>query len=189
MGIRLQWLSLCFFRVVHLAPPRPRRIGFRAKRKVKIEDDEIRPWHEYREGLRYMRSVPLVLAIALLSVGWPPAAARPRFSSPCRRSGLQWRSRRNRVIWGFAGLVCWSAALSPTGSAGGFPSTAYNACIYQLHRPRSRLCSLRRSQRFDLALLFIFSSRAVIARELSPETTPIFCGRSAIAIADAFFST
>ena len=44
--------------------------GFRAKRNILAEEEVVRPWHEYREGLRYMRSIPLVLAIALLSVGW-----------------------------------------------------------------------------------------------------------------------
>ena len=30
----------------------------------------VRPWHEYREGLQYMRSTPLILGIGLISVGW-----------------------------------------------------------------------------------------------------------------------
>lgn len=47
----------------------PKGEGFRASRVLK-ETEVVRPWHEYREGLRYMRSVPLVLAIALLAVGW-----------------------------------------------------------------------------------------------------------------------
>ncbi len=28
------------------------------------------PWHEYMEGLRYMRSTPLIFAIGLVGVGW-----------------------------------------------------------------------------------------------------------------------
>src|SRR5260370_2155674 len=48
----------------------PKGKGFRAERKDLTETEVVRPWHEYREGLRYMRSVPLVLGIVLLAVGW-----------------------------------------------------------------------------------------------------------------------
>ena len=44
--------------------------GFRAKRRPPAEEQVVRPWHEYKEGLRYMRSSPLVLGIALVAVGW-----------------------------------------------------------------------------------------------------------------------
>jgi len=30
----------------------------------------VRPWHEYAEGLRYMRANPLIFGIALIGVGW-----------------------------------------------------------------------------------------------------------------------
>src|SRR5262245_23861081 len=42
--------------------------GFRAERKGATST--VRPWHEYREGLSYMRSVPLMMGIALISAGW-----------------------------------------------------------------------------------------------------------------------
>ena len=41
--------------------------GFRARGRVTVERH---PWHDYREGLAYMRSVPLMLGIAMISVGW-----------------------------------------------------------------------------------------------------------------------
>lgn len=44
--------------------------GFRAKRNELTEAKVVRPWHEYIEGLRYMRSSPLILGIALVAVGW-----------------------------------------------------------------------------------------------------------------------
>lgn len=44
--------------------------GFRAVRKALTETEVVRPWHEYVEGLRYMRDHPLILAIALIGVGW-----------------------------------------------------------------------------------------------------------------------
>jgi len=44
--------------------------GFRVQRDGLTENEVVRPWHEYTEGLRYMRATPLILGIALLSVGW-----------------------------------------------------------------------------------------------------------------------
>src|SRR6202451_465419 len=44
--------------------------SFRAKGTELTENEVVRPWHEYTEGLRYMRASPLILGIALLSVGW-----------------------------------------------------------------------------------------------------------------------
>src|SRR6202045_848569 len=46
------------------------RGNFRAERSQLTENEVVRPWHEYTEGLRYMRASPLILGIALLSVGW-----------------------------------------------------------------------------------------------------------------------
>ncbi|HYL72939.1 MAG TPA: MFS transporter [Bryobacteraceae bacterium] len=44
--------------------------GFKVQRDGLTENEVVRPWHEYTEGLRYMRATPLILGIALLSVGW-----------------------------------------------------------------------------------------------------------------------
>ena len=30
----------------------------------------MRPWHEYAEGLRYMRQTPLIVGMAVINVGW-----------------------------------------------------------------------------------------------------------------------
>jgi MFS family permease len=43
---------------------------FRAKRKSLTETEVVRPWHEYTEGLRYMRATPLILGIAVINIGW-----------------------------------------------------------------------------------------------------------------------
>ena len=43
---------------------------FRPPRKAFTESDVMRPWHEYKEGLRYLRSKPLLFAIAMGHVGW-----------------------------------------------------------------------------------------------------------------------
>ena len=44
--------------------------GFRPPSRDLNETDVVRPWHEYVEGLRYMRSVPLILGLAMVNVGW-----------------------------------------------------------------------------------------------------------------------
>src|SRR5580704_12799549 len=44
--------------------------GFRADRSDVSGDTVVRPWHEYTEGLRYMKSSPLILGIGLVAVGW-----------------------------------------------------------------------------------------------------------------------
>ena len=44
--------------------------GFRPPRRSLTEAQVVRPWHEYVEGLRFMRSVPLILGLAMVNVGW-----------------------------------------------------------------------------------------------------------------------
>src|SRR5205809_5033222 len=44
--------------------------AFQPRKKALTEAEVVRPWHEYVEGLRYMRANPLILGIALIGVGW-----------------------------------------------------------------------------------------------------------------------
>jgi MFS family permease len=44
--------------------------GFQVHRETSESGPVVRPWTDYREGLRYIRATPLVLGIGLLSVGW-----------------------------------------------------------------------------------------------------------------------
>lgn len=44
--------------------------GFRAPRRAHTEAEVVRPWHEYVEGLRYMKSVPLVIGLLAVNIGW-----------------------------------------------------------------------------------------------------------------------
>jgi MFS family permease len=44
--------------------------AFRVSRESSPERSSVRPWHEYREGLAYLWSVPLMVGIAMISVGW-----------------------------------------------------------------------------------------------------------------------
>src|SRR5262249_12537404 len=44
--------------------------GFRARRPALTEVEVAKPWHVYKEGLRYIRSVPLVFGLMMVGVGW-----------------------------------------------------------------------------------------------------------------------
>ncbi len=84
------------------------------------ETTVVRPWHEYQEGLRYMKSVPLILGLLMINIGWATGggAAQILFSvfgeivfnrGP---AGLG-------LVWGFAGVGLPAAAPLHIASAGG----------------------------------------------------------------------
>jgi len=142
----------------------PKGAGFRAERKNLNESHVVRPWHEYREGLRYMRSVPLVFAIALLSVGWATGggAAQILFS-------LFGEVVFNRgaagigIIWGCAGvgLLLGGAFAHWLGKRVTFKGYKLTVFIdYLVHGSAYVLFS--QVAQFSLALVFITLSRAVM---------------------------
>lgn len=78
---------------------------FRAQRTALTESEVVRPWHEYTEGLRYMRSCPLILGIALVQVGWASGGGAAQilfslFGEIVFRRGAAGIG----VIWSFAGV-------------------------------------------------------------------------------------
>jgi MFS family permease len=79
--------------------------GFRAPRAAGHTQANVRPWHEYREGLAYMRSVPLMMGIAMISVGWAMGggAAQILFALFGERVFHRGASGIGS-IWGFAGI-------------------------------------------------------------------------------------
>ncbi len=143
----------------------PDAADFRAKRKAQAEDEVIRPWHEYREGLRYMRSVPLVFAIALLSVGWATGGGAAQILFTLFGEVVFNRGASGiGIIWGCAGLglLCGGALASWLGRRLSFDAYKLTVFIdYLVHGAAYVLFS--RAQRFDMALLFIFVSRGGMA--------------------------
>jgi MFS family permease len=78
--------------------------GFRAQAPPAAVS-AVRPWHEYREGLRYMLSVPLIFGIAMISVGWATGGGAAQvlftlFGEQVFRRGAAGIGE----IWGFAGV-------------------------------------------------------------------------------------
>lgn len=138
---------------------------FRAETKDLTETDVLRPWHEYREGLRYMRSVPLVLAIALLAVGWATGGGAAQILFTLFGEVVFNRGAAGiGTIWGCAGLGlllggAFAHWLGPRLSFEGYKQAVF--VDYVVHGGAYVLFS--RMQRFELALLFIIVSRAAMA--------------------------
>ena len=143
----------------------PKEKGFRPERKDLTEADVVRPWHEYREGLRYMRSVPLVFAIALLAVGWASGGGAAQILFTLFGEDVFKRGAAGiGIIWGCAGvgLLIGGAIASWLGKRLSFKGYKLTVFIdYILHGGAYVLFSHMR--RFDLALVFIMISRASIA--------------------------
>jgi hypothetical protein len=137
--------------------------GFLPPRREPLnETTVVRPWHEYREGLRYMRSVPLILGLLMINIGWATGggAAQILFSvfgeivfnrGP---AGLG-------LVWGFAGigLLCGGAlahSVEPRLSFRNYKRTV--VVCYLVHGGSYVLFS--QAPTFGWALLFIALSRA-----------------------------
>ena len=79
--------------------------SFRARRTTPAESTPVHPWRESVEGLSYMRSVPLVMGIGLISVGWAMGGGAAQilfalFGEQVFRRGAAGIG----TIWGFAGV-------------------------------------------------------------------------------------
>jgi MFS family permease len=76
--------------------------GFRA---VRAQGGSLRPWHEYREGLAYMRSVPLMMGIGMISVGWAMGGGAAQILFALFGEQVFHRGPSGiGSIWGFAGI-------------------------------------------------------------------------------------
>jgi MFS family permease len=65
----------------------------------------IRPWHEYTEGLSYMRSVPLMMGIGMISVGWAMGGGAAQILFALFGEQVFHRGASGiGAIWGFAGI-------------------------------------------------------------------------------------
>lgn len=139
--------------------------SFRAERLNLTEAEVVRPWHEYVEGLRYMRASPLILAIGLLSVGWASGGGAAQilfslfgelvFNKGPAGIGYLWASAGVGLLAGGA-FAHW---LGKRISFNGYKRTI--AICYAVHGGSYVVFS--QMQSFSLAVVFLALSRAAIA--------------------------
>ncbi len=139
--------------------------SFRAERSDLTEDRVVRPWHEYVDGLRYMKSAPLILGIALVGVGWATGGGAAQILFTIFGDQVFKRGPAGiGIIWSFAGV-----GLLAGGAFGHFFGkrirfATYKRTIsicYVVHGGAYMLFS--QMQHFWAALFFIALSRAGVA--------------------------
>ncbi len=143
--------------IAQLKAPR----GFRAARKAMTEASVLRPFQDYVEGLRYMRSVPLILTIALVHVGWASGggAAQILFTLfgevvyPYGPAGMG-------VIWGCAGLGLVIGGTWANRIGGKLPFEGYKRIIVVVFLIHGlSYIAFSQTRPFLLVLVFIAMSR------------------------------
>ncbi len=160
----LNALSFLFsaFCIGGLKPPRN---GFRARERSLNETEVVRPWHEYTEGLRYMRATPLLLGIAAVSVGWATGGGAAQILFSLFGELVFKRGPAGiGIIWGFAGIGLLAGGalghwLGPRLSFNGYKRTII--IVYIVHGGAYIIFSQMRV--FAWALVFIALSRAAVA--------------------------
>lgn len=137
---------------------------FRPRGTALTEATVVRPWHEYREGLRYMRASPLIFGIALLHVGWASGGGAAQilfslFGEIVFRRGAAGIG----IIWSFAGLGLLLGGAIGHRLGKRLKFDAYKrtvAVCYLIHGGAYVVFSLM--ERFWAALVFIALSRAAV---------------------------
>jgi MFS family permease len=157
--------SLSFFGSAACIWKLRRAEGFRAKREQTGNEQVVRPWHEYKEGLRYMRSSPLLLGIALVGVGWATGGGAAQILFPLFGEQVFHRGPAGiGIVWSAAGagLLVGAAVAHSIGKRISFQNYKRAVVIcYVIHGGAYVLFS--QMQSFVAALFFIALSRAAVA--------------------------
>lgn len=91
------------------------------------ETKVVKPWHDYRGGLRYMRSIPILAGIGFVSVGSASGGGAAQILFPLFGDRVFHRGPMGTgEIWGSAGLGLVLGVFSHTGSCPGSPSRSTN---------------------------------------------------------------
>jgi MFS family permease len=139
--------------------------GFRAERLDVFGDKVVRPWHEYTEGLRYMKSSPLILGIGLVAVGWATGGGAAQILFSVFGEVVFHRGPTGiGIIWGCAGigLIIGALIAHRIGKTISFENYKRSVSIcYVIHGGSYVLFS--QAKTFGWALFFIGLSRAAVA--------------------------
>lgn len=139
--------------------------GFRADRSDVAGGTVVRPWHEYTEGLRYMRSSPLILGIGLVAVGWATGGGAAQILFSVFGEVVFHRGPSGiGTIWGSAGigLIIGALVAHRLGKTISFENYKRSVSIcYVIHGGSYVLFS--QAKTFGWALFFIGLSRAAVA--------------------------
>lgn len=139
--------------------------GFRAERSDVAGDKVVRPWHEYTEGLRYMKSSPLILGIGLVAVGWATGGGAAQILFSVFGEVVFHRGPTGiGIIWGCAGigLIIGALVAHRLGKTISFENYKRSVSIcYVIHGGSYVLFS--QAKTFGWALFFIGLSRAAVA--------------------------
>ena len=139
--------------------------GFSPRRGSLTEADVARPWHEYTEGLRYMRAHPLIFGIALIGVGWATGGGAAQILFSVFGEIVFNRGPAGiGTIWSCAGLGLLVGGVIAHRIGEHISFDGYKRAVvvcYVVHGGTYVLFSQMRS--FPAALLFIGLSRAAVA--------------------------
>ncbi len=139
--------------------------GFRAERSDVSGDKVVRPWHEYTEGLRYMKSSPLILGIGLVAVGWATGGGAAQILFSVFGEVVFHRGPTGiGIIWGCAGIGLIIGALIAHRMGKTISFENYKRMIsvcYVIHGGSYVLFS--QATTFGWALFFIGLSRLAVA--------------------------
>ncbi len=138
--------------------------GFRAVRGPG-QKGIVRPWDDYSHALRYMRTNPLVLGIALIGVGWATGGGAAQILFTLFGDLVFHRGAAGiATIWGSAGigLLIGGTFAYKIGSRIRFNTYKWTISIcYVVHGGAYVVFS--QMQNYGLALFFIALSRAAVA--------------------------
>lgn len=136
--------------------------AFRAQRTALTESEVVRPWHEYAEGLRYMRRTPLIVGLAVINIGWASGGGAAQILFSLFGEIVFGRGAAGiGIIWSFAGLglLAGGAFAYLVGRRLSFRAYKWTVAIcYVIHGGAYVLFSQARD--FRMALLWIALSRA-----------------------------
>ncbi len=139
--------------------------ALRAKKSGLNEAEVVRPWHEYVEGIRYMRTTPLIMGIALIGVGWATGGGASQILFSVFGDIVFDRGPAGiGIVWGSAGIGLLiggglAYAIGKTQSFRNYKRTV--VVCYILHGGAYIVFSQMKS--FGMALFFIALSRAAVA--------------------------